>query len=595
MKKTLLTSVFFFMTFLSCWAQYVVRNESELLKLKELPQEKAFVDHTGPMVFSGEYLYYAFSCFNTQNNKLSTISKIGYVALVNESKDYIFEQKIKLEKGTASGDFFVHTGIPSGIYKLLGYTQWMKNSGVTQVYKDDIIILNPYQTDQSTLRKGSETSTSFRTQKDIGKTEIDSSFLSITTTKTVYGPREKVNLSIKNYKNRLGFGIYSLKVIKKEEIPVRPSMSAIEYATEYLTADKEIPQGIGDSLFLPEQRGELFFGNISDELTGESVADVDVVISVPGEEFLLKFSLTDLYGNFYSYLRKDYSSLEAILQAYDPVKSYNIDIGKPLNFDISGVTFPDFQLSKTDAEYIIKRSVRNQIENHFYNAKPDSILQGDPIDPFDGGIPEVVLLDEYTRFPTFEETLLEIVENAGYRKRGTNNQYIKVAQDFETFDEEFNNFPAIVLFDGVYIPNHESIKSFDARKIEKISLIRDRFRMGGTYYQGLLSVETFDGDFHEGYTGKNALTVKLDRPLQKKNYFKQKYSPVDTRFSRIPDYRSLLLWEPKIIIDGSSHDLEFYSSDIEGEYEIILNGFTTYGKPISITKTIEVSSEASKM
>src|SRR6056297_1378793 len=215
MKKTLLTSVFFFMTFLSCWAQYVVRNESELLKLKELPQEKAFVDHTGPMVFSGEYLYYAFFCFNAQNNKASTISKIGYVALVNEANDYVFEQRIKLEKGKGNGDFFVSTAIPSGKYKLLGYTQWMKNSGVSQVFKDNIIIVNPYQADQSALLLSTKKK-GFSTSIADGRTApIDSSMISIVAAKTKYGLRDEINLSIKNYRDKLGFGTYSLKVIKK--------------------------------------------------------------------------------------------------------------------------------------------------------------------------------------------------------------------------------------------------------------------------------------------------------------------------------------------------------------------------------------------
>ena len=33
---------------------------------------------------------------------------------------------------------------------------------------------------------------------------------------------------------------------------------------------------------------------------------------------------------------------------------------------------------------------------------------------------------------------------------------------------------------------------------------------------------------------------------------------------------------------------EFFTSDVEGTYEVILNGFTSYGKPLHVVKEIEV-------
>jgi len=52
-NKLLFLSGFFLIALSICRGQYVVQDGSELLKLKELPQEKVFIDHTGPLVFSG--------------------------------------------------------------------------------------------------------------------------------------------------------------------------------------------------------------------------------------------------------------------------------------------------------------------------------------------------------------------------------------------------------------------------------------------------------------------------------------------------------------------------------------------------------------
>ena len=249
--------------------------------------------------------------------------------------------------------------------------------------------------------------------------------------------------------------------------------------------------------------------------------------------------------------------------------------------------FASFSLNGDDAEFIKGQSVHNQIENQFFGLKPDSVLVADPIDPFDGGTPEIFYLDDYTRFPTFQETLVEILNNAGYRNNGKGNDYIRIAQDFETYNEEYNILPSIVVFDGVYIPNHEALKDYDARKIKSISLIRDKFQLANKEYQGIMSVETFDGDYLTEHAHPNKTIATLDRPFPKKRYYRQDYGNA-SNYGRVPDYRTLLCWEPNIILEGNGTDLVFYTSDVKGEYEILLDGFTTYGKPISLTETITV-------
>ncbi|MEP2057893.1 MAG: hypothetical protein ABJJ05_08815 [Maribacter litoralis] len=587
MKTTqILTAIFILITNLGS-AQYVIKDGSDLLSLKKVPQEKAYVDHSGPLSFSGEYLYYTIHCFNAQTNKPTNISTIGYVALINEAKEFVFEHKIKLNKGHGYGDFFITTDIPSGRYKLLGYTQWMKNSGLPQVFKDDIVIINPYMADQTLLLN----KTTANIDKNIldKKSVTDSSIISLKTSKASYLPREKVNLSIKNYKGALGHGSYTLKVKRKEEIDVPPALNSITYGNAYFNADKEIKQTIGDSIFLPEQRGELVYGTVKNTKTGLPAENLPVVISIPGKESLLKFSKTDQNGNFYSYIRKDRKNPMAVIQVEDQSETYTIEKGTPKHIDITDLSFANFRLSKEQADYITGRSVLNQIENQFFGAKPDSILQSNPIDIFNGGIPEVIILDEYTRFPTLEETLVEVVKFAGFRKVNTSDAYIRIGQDFKSYDEDYNDFPAIVLIDGVFIPHHEKIRTFDARNIEEISLTRDQFRLGQKEYQGIISIETFDANFLDTYTAKNSLVVPFTQPVAKKNYFVQSYPPEDVSYDRIPDYRRMLLWKPTFNITDSDYNFEFYTSDLEGTYEIMLNGFTTYGKPLTIIKEIEVT------
>lgn len=569
-------------------AQYVINTNDELLNLKKLPQEKVYLHHTGPIVFSGEYLYYSFYCINAQSNRASNVSFAGYVALVDQEGKYVLEQKVRLEKGKSQGDFFINTDVPSGNYKLLGYTQWMKNNGIEQVFQDDLVIINPYQANQSRLISNAPLK-----DEEIPKGRsqpIDSSIIQIKLDKVNFGTRENIRFTLKNYKSQLGYGNYTLRIQKKEDMHVVPAANAISFANKFFNTKGELSKSVGDSLFLPEQSGELLYGKVADK-NGKPLPNTKVVVSVPGNEFLLKFATSDKNGNFYTYLRKNYKHSQAIMQLVNNEGDVDISLGKVSRLDASGLDFNRFYLKPGYADAIAERSVYNQLENQFFSAKSDSVLLGLPIDPFDGGMAETIFLDDYTRFNTFQETLEEVLNYAGYRNNPKGNDYIRITQDFETYNEKANDFGAIVLIDGVYISNHEKIKDFSARRIESISLVRDQFRMAGKDYQGMMSITTFEGDFYVDYKPENGINTTIDKALVKKNYFKQRYGEDTVDNRNIPDYRRLLLWEPHVQINGDEIQFECYTSDLTGEFEVVLDGFTTYGKPISVYKTIKVHNE----
>jgi len=586
MKRQWILFLVFAASVLSAHAQYVVNSIEELEKLKSLPQEKVYVHHTGPLMFTGEYLHYAFYCFNARTNRASNVSFVGYVALVNQQGEYMVEQKVRLENGKSQGDFFINTNVPSGNYKLLAYTQWMKNNGLEQVFQDDLVIINPYQTDQSALLPDDPQKMVSNQAAPIAQ-PLDSSVIQLKMEREVFGKREKVTMNLKNYKGQLGHGNYTIKVQKKSEMALQPAMNAIVYATDYLDVEGETQKTVGDSIFLPEQRGELLFGKVTNAI-GNPVEGAKVVLSVPSEEFLLKFTTTDSNGNFYTYLRKDYKEDRAVIQINEDADDLEVSMGSTPNLDVSGLTFGQFYLKPEYTDVIEQRSVHNQLENQFFTVKPDSVLLGDPIDPFEGGVRETLYLDEYTRFPTFQETLVELLNYAGYRNNRSGSDYIRIAQDFETYNEEANVFPSIVLIDGVFIPDHEKIKDFDARKIASISLVRDQYGMAGEQYQGMMLVKTIDGDFFEEYAPAHGINVPIEKPMLKKNYFKQDYIMENEGDQHIPDYRRILFWEPHVAVSDNDMTFEFYTSDLTGEFEVVLDGFTTYGKPISVSKTIVV-------
>ena len=562
--------------------QYVIRDASELSPLKEVPQELIYMNHSGPVVFTGEYLHYALHCFNAQTRRTSKISSVAYVALIDQEGNSVFEHKLRLERGKSYGDYFLPTALETGTYKLVAYTQWMKNSGVKQLFQDDIAVINPYRIPQQNVTESAGQST---VESVVNQ---DSSTVAITLDASRLGTRQQANLNLQNFKGPLGKGTYSVWIKRKETIPFQRGKSATSWVEQYNRAQKRIPQTIGDSLFLPEQRGELLFGSVRDQ-EGKAAAAERVYLSIPGEEFVLKFATTDDDGNFYTYIRERYNNARVILQAREESRELQLNLGQVAKLTYEDLNFAPLKIQEEIQQELLARSIRNQIENQFFEIKPDSILLDAPRDPFDGGMPETTILDEYTRFPTFQETLVEIFSNAGYRSGPNGSSYIRIAQDYETFDEPFNNDPALVLIDGVMIRDHGTIKEFNAGQIEKIELIRDQFQMADQAYQGMMVITTFDGDYADTFQAKNSTIASLHMARPEKNYYKEDHALRSTL--RIPDYRNVLLWQPHLELDTEPIDIPFYTSDVLGIYEVYLEGFTDYGKPISGRLEFEVVSD----
>ncbi|MFH6604032.1 hypothetical protein ACEZ3G_11130 [Maribacter algicola] len=578
-------------------AQYVVKNQTELEQLQQLPLEKIYVHYNTNLLFPGEYVYYSVYCINAQTNRLSNISRMAYIELVDSDLTTRITQKVRLEAGRAQGDFFIPVSIPSGNYKLIAYTQWMKNAGQDQLFQDDITIINPYRSDQEAitsgkedLQEGQDLEIGQKGPETVNKGKKDDGTLVLITDNQKYGQRKKVSLTPRNFKGPLGYGNYSISVRRIDEFDKNGRLDAYDFSNTFLSAAKSITKAVNDSIALPEQRGELFYGNVRTREGGLPVAGKTVVISIPGTDFQLRSAITDDDGNFYTYIRKEYDIDTMVAQLIDnSPENYVVQFLDKPGIEYKGLNFGNFSISKEMSDAIVSRSVYNQIENAYYGVKPDSILAIDEKDPFDGGVPVVVNLDEFTRFNTLRETLVEVVPNVWVTKLDNGEYTFWVKEDLEPYDEQYASDPPLVLVDGVFVPDHGKLLDYNARTIKRLNILRDPLMMGSNKYHGMVVIETNDGDYLERTEDANMARKELKLPAAKKNYYQQRYGAEgDKNFERVPDFRYQLFWEPNLVIQNDVVSYEFYTSDVPGEYEIVLEGFTTYGKPISVRETIMV-------
>lgn len=556
-----------------------------------IPGESVFVQFNESLVFSGEHLLYKVYCFNNKERQLTKISKMAYVSLVDKDGKAVFTHKIRLENGSGYGDFFVPTSISTGSYKLLGYSEWMKNFGQAHYFQSDIHIINPYKKiPEAHLEQPLDSS-----QKSVNISEIKPMPPKITASdqnepitlvleKTELGMRNKLVLKIDAKDKETALGSYALSIRRTDEIPAPVQTSSTSFFKDFLKRANST-DGFGTSQFrLPELRGEVITGTISNKQTQLPVADQRISLSLPGDNFLFKIATSDEQGKFRFILDKVYDNVTGAIQVLsDNWDMYNINI-ESQHGDYSAVQLNDFKLSAEMKDYILQKSIQNQIENGFGQAKSDSVIVTSHELPYYNNLMVHYDLDDYTRFYSIKETIIEVVNQVSIRQLVNGDRVFEIRPEEGLSD--LSLLP-MVFVDGLFLKRHEDFMDFGAKKIKSISFSRDKVILGSHVFQGVLSIKTVAGGFYNNFYAPHIINLDLLKPLPKKEYFNQAYGN-DEKHNRIPDFRHQLLWEPNLDLSEGSKELTLFTSDVPGEYELVLEGFLSNGRPVSINRQISV-------
>ena len=123
-------------------AQYSICQNKKILAIESFPQEKVFAHINSNFFIIGEEILFKMYCLNSSENTMSTISKIGYIELIDENNNSVFKQKLRLKNGEGNGAIFINQELKTGTYKFISYTQWMLNSHT--FFEENIFIVNPF-------------------------------------------------------------------------------------------------------------------------------------------------------------------------------------------------------------------------------------------------------------------------------------------------------------------------------------------------------------------------------------------------------------------------------------------------------------------
>jgi hypothetical protein len=517
------------------------------------------------LYISGEKI--PFHAFYSSNLKMvgNSWSKVLYLELVRPDGTPIVQKKYSLGEKGVSGTLEVSESVLSGNYILRAYTKWMRNFPVENYAVRYLKIINPTKQNLS-----KSASISVKKKIEIIPFSTHENSIDIQLSKDSFAKRESVSVKLLPPETKSGTNIASISVVRK----------GAEFSTKINHATSEKIDTLDSFFFLPEIYGLAITGSInahSDDTDIESQTTVKL-ISLDENAF---FSACQTGKN-----NRFYLNLPGLKDEHEFfITANNGGATKEIVFDEAFCTrkvfydLPDFELPKNEAALALELASNKQINRLFKEPETPELQTKNmdkPARPFYGKPTAVYKTIDYIDLPTLEDFLFEIVfEFRVLRKDGV--PFIEMRNN-----HPYKAYPMLLFIDNMPVHDITKLLNIQMSKIERIEIIDNGYIVGNMKYSGMLHVITHESKFAGIELPLNSMFFRYSGYNNKKSGVM--HTPLHETFrERTPDRRNCLYWNADF--DLSKHDtFSFYTSDVKGEYEIILYSKTGINGKMEISR-----------
>jgi hypothetical protein len=326
-----------------------------------------------------------------------------------------------------------------------------------------------------------------------------------------------------------------------------------------------------------EYSGHVVTGRLTDTRTGEPLRDRLCTLSVPGINYRFQNGRTDAAGRLFFDVKDFYGSTGIVLHsgtlADSPCKT---EIFSPFSEQYAGDPPGGLDLSDSTAAWLTRRSLGMQEQNIFATDSMQRLRVSFPDTLHFFGVPDqTYMLDDYTRFITMEEVIREYVANINVNHvHGNLHILVEDILRKQFFDED----NTLVLLDGVPVPD-DKIFFYDPLKVKKLEVLNKRYFLGAAAYSGVLSFTTYRGDYPGLELDRHSILVDYEGMQWEREFYAPSYATEEESAARLPDFRDLMFWSPEIHFDAQGKSrVSFYTSDLPGNYKIVIQGIGPDGR-----------------
>jgi len=540
---------------------------SPLLSELNRYREKVFVVTDKPYYYPGEIIWTKAFLNQLDSTKKDSLSRVLYLELINKQSQVWARQVLSLDSGRLAGSIILPDDLPSGNYILRAYTRFMYNFGTNHFFYKSIPVLNlteralPFSDTAAPVSEGY-----------VIQTNLNS-----------YGLRQRVDVTLQN----LPQGNYAIAVTDLTQVARIPEATIRQNWYLDKSIDKEPPVSIDQIV----EKGVRFTGQfVSEYKTGKQVT-----LSLMREDMseALEF-LTDEKGWFQVNGLKFYDSITYFYKAKRGKKGSEfygrIQLEKEtddvLNLIVPGYWFNTESAQSTQrmlADYLAPPEVKmlEEVEvraNRFENSQQKGIR---------GGADKIVKAEGLLNFGNLLLSLQGKIPGL-LINCASNPCEIR----FSRAGSISTSTEPLVLINDVPVGGSAAtvLQNLDINMVDRIEVSRKMNVLYGEQGRnGIIAVYLKEGFNRFSRPEDTTPTIELrgfNRPL---TFVSPDYKSI-VQDQTVSDYRSTLYWNPELKYEGpKGYGATFFTSDMPGNYRIVLQGVTNQNQPVYLEKIISVS------
>lgn len=503
---------------------------------------------------AGEELWVKI-CLDDEAYPGNILSRVAYVEICDTAQVRA-QGKVDLQQGMGWACIRLPQTLHSGMYQLTAYTRYMRNLNPESFPYKHVAVLNTLgASDEDNLIMNDTTVF----QPEISVPNTDGQLLE--GDKNVYGLREKVSLK---WSSRLAEAKeLALSVVRKDSEVKLPLV------------ETTVPKPVQGERWTAECEGHIVTGRVN----GTDGTDVIAAqLSCVGKEMKMFEGEKKEKGLFRFYTYGVDGQQDVVLSTVgNEGRTYRMELESPFVERLPS-RMPDLHGWYNDSAMVV-RSVALQL----MQAMPKAVLPKDMEEVIYGQLPsKTYSLDEYVRFNTVRECIVEFVLGAAIHKEG-DQEVIRLLQEDS---RQYSLFPVLVLIDGVAFNNHTDVLNYNGHQVQYIHQYRGNYTFGGRIYGGIFSLVTHRGTMPDMRIGSDMQMVSYEFPQNRPMFGMPDYGREEIRASRRPDFRHTMYWNPSV---EGNEGVEFYTSDLEGTYVVTLQGIAADGKKLEVKWEFEVT------
>ena len=489
--------------------------------------ERTYVCTDRHSYVAGEDVFCSVFCFDGGSGSLSDFSSVAYVELISPEGSAV-RVKMALQDGRGAGRLRLPSTLPTGNYRLIAYTALNRNEEDMDYFRGSRVI-SVYNTLSASRQESVVLDAAVE-----GKGRP-------------YGAAAPAGLELEQRGDSLflrNSGTecldFCLSLSISDALP-DPEGPGLADFLEARSGDRATLRTDAE-LSIPEYEGEIVSIRVPAMYSG-----VTAVLSGPGLRNDIYSSTVDSTGLVSFYTGNIYGDRDLVfeLNSRDVNDDFSLEVLSPFaspELDRDGV--PVLHLDGSVAEELKRRSVAMQIGRHFGIDEYMDSLQLRPDLLFRGGTMTVYEMDDYTRFPTMRETIVEYVREVQIRRQD-GEPVLKVVpgKSFESYSSMLGG-NALVLVDGVPVSEHGRVLDLNPALLRRICIYPYDVSTGSCIYSGVVNFISFRGDM-AGLQFPGRVRI-LD--------FHGVTFPVTVGAARedslSPDYRYTRIWQPLLHLEA---------------------------------------------